>query len=273
MYLSVSREEVATFVTAEDYQYYWKRVKERTYSSYSRLHFGHYIAAADSEVLSTSHADKLTEFARRGVPLARWKVGVTVLLEKIAGVTFVNKCRARCLFEVDFNYWTKLIFACRMMKKAREEGGLPGDIYFRAGGHCDDATMTKVMFCDHSKIMRHPAAISEANLGECYDRMAHPPTSLAMQSWGLPKNSAKIVLTALRLMQFCIRIGFGESPELFGGTEDRPFGGGGQGSGWAPPGFVALSSIMINAYKRAGCGAEITSSYFSRVCGGSDVCG
>jgi len=147
------------------------------------------MAAADSEVLSTSHADKLTEFARRGVPLARWKVGVTVLLEKIAGVTFVNKLRATCLFEADFNYWTKLIFACRKMKKAREEGGLPDNIYFRAGGHYDDATMTKVMFCDHSKIMRHPAAISEADLGECFDRMAHPPTSLAMQSWGLPKKT------------------------------------------------------------------------------------
>ena len=74
MYLSMSREEVCTYVTAEDYQYYWKRVKERTSSSYSRLHFGHYIAAVDSGVLSKLHAAKLTEVARRGVPLARWKV-------------------------------------------------------------------------------------------------------------------------------------------------------------------------------------------------------
>ena len=139
--------------------------------------------------------------------------------KKIAGVTYVNKLRAICLFEADFNYWTKLVFARRMMKKAREEGGLPDDIYSRAGGHCDDATMTKVMFCDDLKIIRHPAAIFEADLEECYDWMAHLPTSLAVQSWGLPVNSAKIVLTALRLMQFCIRTGFGESPELFGGTD------------------------------------------------------
>ena len=31
MYLSMSREEVSTFVTAEDYQYYWKRVKENAH--------------------------------------------------------------------------------------------------------------------------------------------------------------------------------------------------------------------------------------------------
>ena len=118
-----------------------------------------------------------------------------------------------------------------MMRKSRDEGGLPNDIYSKTGGYCDDATITKIMFADHSKIMRHPAAISEAVLGECYDRMAHPPTSLAMQSWGLPRNSARIVLTALRLMNFCTIPGFGESPELFGGSEGTPFGGGGQGSG------------------------------------------
>ena len=60
-----------------------------------------------------------------------------------------------------------------MVKKARDEGNLPDGIYAKARGHCDDATMTKVFFCDHSKIMRHPAAITKADLGECYDRMAH----------------------------------------------------------------------------------------------------
>ena len=59
MYLAMSREEASTFVTAEDYQYYWKIVKEHTSSTYIRLHFGHYIAAADSKTLSSLHAAKI----------------------------------------------------------------------------------------------------------------------------------------------------------------------------------------------------------------------
>ena len=125
---------------------------------------------------------------------------VTVLLENIAGVIFVNKLRAICLFEADFNYWTKLIFAQRMMKKAREEGGIPDEVYSKKGSHFDDATMTKTFFTNSSRIMRHPATITEADLGECYDRMAHPPKSIAMQSWGGPKSAVRVVLTALRLM-------------------------------------------------------------------------
>ena len=47
--------EVNVVITREDYQHYWKRVKERIASSYSGLHFGHYKAAAFSDYF-LSHA-------------------------------------------------------------------------------------------------------------------------------------------------------------------------------------------------------------------------
>jgi hypothetical protein len=94
IYLSMSREKVWTFGIAEDYQYYWKLHKERITSSYSRLHFRHYIAVTDSNMLSEFHAAKISEVAKSGVPLTRWEVRVTLLLKNIAGVIFVNKLRA-----------------------------------------------------------------------------------------------------------------------------------------------------------------------------------
>ena len=42
------------------------------------------------------------------------------------------------------------------------------------------------------------------------------------------------------------------------------FDGPGEGSGWAPPGFNKLITIVINAYKRAGRGAEITSTCLTK---------
>ena len=94
MHLSMLSEEVCTFVPAEDYQYYGKRVRKHILSSYSRLNFGHYIAAADSKTLSQLHAINISEVARRGVPLGGWGVGVTVLLEKIVCVTFFKKAES-----------------------------------------------------------------------------------------------------------------------------------------------------------------------------------
>ena len=73
-------------------------------------------------------------------------------------------------------------------------------VYVKKDSHCDYVTMTKVFFCDLSRIMTNPAAITEAGLGECYDRMSHPTNSIAMQSWGVIKSAVKTVLTSLQLM-------------------------------------------------------------------------
>lgn len=72
MYARMTDEEVATFVTAEDFQYYWQRANERISSSYSGLHFGHYKAASFDPELSALHAQKLSMCARKGVLLAHW---------------------------------------------------------------------------------------------------------------------------------------------------------------------------------------------------------
>ena len=99
----MSGVEIATTVTTEDFQYYWRRVDERTSSSYSGATFSHYKAAAFHPMLLAMHAAYMTACARKGIPLARWGVGLTVLLEKIIGNNFVHKLRAICLLEADFN--------------------------------------------------------------------------------------------------------------------------------------------------------------------------
>ena len=98
-----------------------------------------------------------------------------------------------------------------------------------------------------------------------YDRSAHPPTSVALQAWGIPPKAVKVLLIALQTMQFFLRTGFGESQQSYGGTREHPIFGFGQGNGAAPPGFAALSALLINAYKRMGNGAKLTSSYTARM--------
>ena len=45
--------------------------------------------------------------------------GLTVMLEKIAGLALVSKLRAILLMEADFNMHNKLIFGKRMLERAR----------------------------------------------------------------------------------------------------------------------------------------------------------
>ena len=264
-YAFMSTEEIATYVTVEDFQYYWQRANERISSSYSGLHFGHYKAAAFDYHLSALHAQKLTLCARKGVPLARWGRGLTVLLEKICGDNYVNRLRAICLFEADFNWWNKLVFARRMMENARRSNALPDEIFAKKGTQCIVATMSKIFFSDVSKVMHHPASIESCDFSDCYDRVVHNIQAIGLRAFKMPKPSVNMFLMALEIMQFFLRTGHGESEQSYGGTADSPYMGLGQGNGGAPPAFTVDSVLLINAYRRLGHGATLTSALAARI--------
>jgi hypothetical protein len=70
----------------------------------------------------------------------------------------------------------------------------------------------------------------------------------------------------MQTMQYVLKTGFGKSSDSYGGTTTAsPYFGHGQGNGASPSGFLALSSLTINAYQRMGHGAKILSSFSCRV--------
>eukprot|EP00956_Cyclotella_meneghiniana_P008015 scaffold10676_cov49-Cyclotella_meneghiniana.AAC.6 len=102
--------KVSLSVSPEEFTQYWKKMKERTSSSYSKAHFGHYKVAAMYKQYAQFFATKLSIISQSGTPPSRWGIGMTVLLEKIAGLALVNKLRAILLFEADSNMFNRLIF-------------------------------------------------------------------------------------------------------------------------------------------------------------------
>ena len=78
-------------ITANHFRYYWRRFKERTSSSISGVHTGHYKLATHSNMVKNFLARKYTLIARGGCPLDHWGHGLQVMLEKVAGVALVNK--------------------------------------------------------------------------------------------------------------------------------------------------------------------------------------
>ena len=54
------------------------------------------------------------------------------------------------------------------------------EIFSKKRSHFNNASMTKTIFCDIARIMHHPVALSKLDFGNCYEKIAHPPTSLAL---------------------------------------------------------------------------------------------
>jgi hypothetical protein len=134
---------IKTTVTIEEYQDYWQRSDEAISSSYSRGHRGHYKAASYSRDLTALQAAKLSACTKKGVPLAQWGVGLTVLMEKNRRNNLINKMHTICLLKVDFNWLNKLIYARRMMNSAFDENLIPLECFAKKGSNCVDAVIIK----------------------------------------------------------------------------------------------------------------------------------
>jgi len=111
------------------------------------------------------------------------------------------------------------------------------ECFAKKGSNCINAVMTKIMFCDESRIHHHPTCIGGNDFADCYDRIAHPPASIALQSFGVPQPAIRVLLIAIQTMQFFLRTGFGESARSYGGSSEHPTLGLGQGNAAAGPSF------------------------------------
>ncbi|MGB0809178.1 MAG: reverse transcriptase domain-containing protein, partial [bacterium] len=248
--------EISISVSQEDFQYYWRRVKERTSSSLSGIHFGHYKSMAHDDNLSQLMARKLSLTTTTGASPDRWARGLSVMLEKIAGVAVVNKLRAILLLEADFNFCNKLIFGHRMINSAREEGMIPEEIFSSKGKTAEDAILQQVLLYDIARVTKRPLLVAQVDAAQCYDRVALPAASLTLQAFNVPQSAVMSMLRPLHNMEFFLRTGYGQSESYFGGKEDGKHGLA-QGNGAAPATWQQTSTTIVNAQRRSGHGITI----------------
>jgi len=112
-----------TNVTPHSMQAYcrsWQKAWEMTRSSASGIHFGHYIAGTFNPKILVVNATLANIPLCTGFTYVRWKTGLNVMIEKMAGNFNVKKLCIILLFEADFNANNKWI-CCAVMYKAEQE--------------------------------------------------------------------------------------------------------------------------------------------------------
>ncbi len=107
--------------------------------------------------------------------------------------------------------------------------------------------LTSGLFCN-------TAAIETVDLANCYDAVAHPIASIALQSVKVHNVMVAMMLYVLETMTWYLKTAFGQSKISFGGTSLDPSMGLGQGNGAAPLSFLAVCTLMINVYPNLGQG-------------------
>ncbi len=84
-----------------------------------------------------------------------------------------------------------------MMQQAAEVGSIPQECYAKKQSHCNFAVLTKQFFCNSLHVLHHSTGLGKCNFGDCYNWAAHLPLSIALQSWGIPKSTIRVLLTTM----------------------------------------------------------------------------
>ena len=250
----IRRGDVRLILTADEYVHYWKQVNEGTSSS-RQIHFGHYKVSALSKRFAAFFARKLSFIARTGWAPSRWGFGLTVLLEKIAGIALVNKLRAILLFEADSNMFNSFVFGRRAMEMARQHNLIPQEQYAERQSDGQDGVWLKCLFADLSRQLRIAIGIISADAEQCYDRIAHVVASLIYQAFGVFVSAVIVMLSSIQHMKFYLRTGLGESAGFMTAVLGSIIQGLCQGNSAAPAGWSLISAVLVNVYKSLGHGA------------------
>ena len=240
-------------ISTKDYDKYWKKAKERTSSSWSGLHFGHWKAAQGKPAISQVHAAVTQFVVMKGTTLPRWQKGLSVMLEKEQGNIKAEKLRAILLMEADFNFANKLAFGNRMQNRAEDKKLLPDECYgSRAGRKAVDLALNRRLYADISRQRRVPMAIASVDATSCYDRIVHAIASICCQRWGVQVWAVMSMFLTIQNIQFHLRTAFGDTENYYGGTTDRPFQGVCQGNGAGPAVWLAISATLIQWLQSLG---------------------
>jgi len=147
-------DEIKLSLTVEDFKKYFKSKQERTASSLSGRHMGHYkIVLECIRHQSFSLPELIIHIAQISLitasPLDRWYHASQVMLEKGKG-QFVEHLRIIQLCEAYFNFVLHTIWGYRLIRHALQQSALDNAQFALPGQICNNAVLNKLLCLDLS---------------------------------------------------------------------------------------------------------------------------
>ena len=186
-----------------------------------------------------------------GVSISRWSNAVNVLIEKDPGKPKINRLRIIHLFEADFNFFLKLQWGHRLVRRALDldllHTGQHGSIPRRMAIH---PVMLTQLTTDLCRVLKHDFARFDNDASACYDRIIVALAMLAARKCGMPRHAVRVHADALFFMRYTVKTLYGISEENYHGTVFEPLFGTGQGSGASPSAWLTLVVILLQTLDR-----------------------
>jgi hypothetical protein len=257
-------ENININIEIEDFITFFKHRKEKTASSPSGHHMGHYKVMADFAKAGRSlMAETIINIINTAIitsrPLQRWKRSAQVMLEKGKG-KFVENLRIIQLCEADLNFTLNILWGFRLLRHASKHQALCPSQYARPGITCQIAVWNKVLFCDLTRQTQTSGIMTDYDASAAFDRVLHTMSILTCRRLGMPSNACMFMYHLLQNMDFHLITGYGPSLQSFKNNEDPLQIGQGllQGSSSAAPIYNFTTDMSLTTYNKIATGASFT---------------
>jgi len=138
-------------ITIEEWNKGFWQWRETTSTSPSGCHLGIYKALLSNKAISENLCEMLNIVIRLKLIPTRWCKAISVLIEKDPGSPCVNRLRMIHLFEADYNFFLKLMWASRLVHRWEDTDQFGIQQY---GLSALDPSMLKRLTYDLSRILR-----------------------------------------------------------------------------------------------------------------------
>jgi hypothetical protein len=264
--------ELKIEITAEKMMNKYRRWKERTSTSPSGRHLGHFHAlfrplkAKDDEDrdrlegirtdIIEMHAKMLQTAYDNEHVFKRWEYILTCMLGKDSGIPRIHRLRVIHLYECDLNLQFSIFF--RELDQHCEDNYLinKGVYGCRPNRRAIDPVFVDVTQTEMAMVTRKPLVKFNNDATACFDRILVHLLNLCLRSYGMPKKLAKILGELLRVAKYAIKTGIGISEETYSHSDESPAFGSGQGSGASAQGWGKLVSVLFDIHDMYGHGSK-----------------
>ena len=245
----------------EEFTSYIRNADEKTSCSPSGRHYGHYKALLLSQpkILFMIY-DMFTTALEYDIILPRWAKTVTTLIEKKEGIPWIHKFRTIHIVEAELQFFSKNIFARKMMKAAEQANAISDNQYGgRKSRQATSVVLNKLLYYGicHQKLM--DVAFMDDDAKACFDRILPQLSQIESQKWGLHHKAATLATKIIQHQQFYVRTGHGISNEAYSYSDEKPIFGVGQGLGWSGPMWLNTSDTICKLLDQECGGMEFSS--------------
>ena len=246
-----NRPLIKTTMSEEDIRRGISKWKEKTSTSPSGRHLGHYRAIIQDPTLLKCMTLFMHVAIKSGISVTRWSQATNVMLEKDTGNPRIHRLHIIHLFEADFNLYMKLQWGKRLVQRANKHKLLNTGQFGSVPGHTSLEPIMLTQFTnDNCRILRKTLARFDNDASACFDRIIVPLAMAAARRCGMSNESVRIHAETLDRMEYSVKTMFGLSSEKYSGTPAEPLFGTGQGSGASPAAWLSLVVLIMNTMDR-----------------------